>query len=181
MRATLRGHDDLGVGGGPRAFYTLTDFTSHDVKIGIDKTRKGDRPEVAKGRKDPFTGKIVVLVDSRSASASEVTARVLQLEKRGTVIGDRTAGAVMTSIFLRHTLGHELGGVGAVAFYGTSITVADLKMADGASLEKVGVVPDETVLPSGADLAADRDPVLARAITLLGGRMTAEQAGTFYR
>jgi C-terminal processing protease CtpA/Prc len=153
----------------------------HDVKIGVDKTRKGDRPEVAKGRKDPFTGKIVVLVDSRSASASEVTARVLQLEKRGTVIGDRTAGAVMTSIFLTHTLGHELGGVGAVAFYGTSITVADFKMADGASLEKVGVVPDETVLPSGADLAADRDPVLARAITLLGGTMTAEQAGTFYR
>jgi C-terminal processing protease CtpA/Prc len=105
----------------------------------------------------------------------------MQLERRGTIIGDRTAGAVMTSIFLTHTLGHELGGVGAVAFYGTSITVADLKMADGASLEKVGVVPDETVLPSGADLAADRDPVLARAITLLGGTMTAEQAGTFYR
>jgi carboxyl-terminal processing protease len=153
----------------------------HEVKIGVETTRKGEHTEVAKGRKDPFTGKIVVLVDSNSASASEVTARVVQLEKRGTVLGDRTAGAVMTSMFFSHTLGHELGGVGSVAFYGTSITVGDLTMADGASLEKVGVTPDETVLPTGADLAADRDPVLARAITRLGGTMTAEQAGKFYK
>ena len=153
----------------------------HEVKIGVEKTRKGEHTEVAKGRKDPFTGTIVVLVDSNSASASEVTARVVQLEKRGTVLGDRTAGAVMTSMFFTHTLGHELGGVGSVAFYGTSITVGDLRMADGASLEKVGVVPDEIVLPTGADLAADRDPVLARAITMLGGTMTAEQAGKFYK
>jgi C-terminal processing protease CtpA/Prc len=153
----------------------------HDVKIGVMKKRKGDEPEVAKGRKDPYTGKIVVLVDSRSASASEVTARVMQIEKRGTVIGDRSAGAVMTSMQFGHTLGQELGGVGSFAFYATSITVADLKMSDGGTLEKVGVTPDETVLPTGADLAAGRDPALARAITLLGGTMTAEQAGRFYR
>jgi hypothetical protein len=30
-------------------------------------------------------------------------------------------------------------------------------------------------------MAAGRDPVLARAVTLLGGAMTAEQAGTFYK
>lgn len=54
-------------------------------------------------------------------------------------------------------------------------------MSDGARLEKVGVTPDEIVLPTGADLATGRDPVLARAISLLGGTMTAEQAGKFYR
>jgi C-terminal processing protease CtpA/Prc len=152
-----------------------------DVKVAIEKSRKGEEPEVARGRKDGYTGRIVVLVDSRSASASEVTARVMQIEKRGTVIGDRSAGAVMTSRFFSHTLGQELGGVGSVAFFGTSITVADSRMSDGGTLEKVGVTPDETVLPTGADLAAGRDPVLARAITLLGGTMTAEQAGKFYR
>ena len=152
-----------------------------EVKIGVEKTRKGEEPETAKGRKDAYTGRIVVLIDSRSASASEVTARVMQLEKRGTVIGDRSAGAVMTSMLFRHTLGQDLYGIGSVAFFGTSITVADFKMSDGATLEKVGVTPDETVLPSGADLAAERDPALARAITLLGGTMTAEQAGKFYR
>jgi C-terminal processing protease CtpA/Prc len=104
----------------------------------------------------------------------------MQIEKRGTVIGDRSAGAVMTSRFFPHTLGQDFYGRGSLAFYGTSITVADLKMSDGFSLEKVGVTPDEVLLPTGADLAAGRDPVLARAITLLGGTMTAEQAGKFY-
>jgi len=151
-----------------------------EVKIGVEKLRKGDEPEIAKGRKDAFAGKIVVLIDSGSASAAEVTARVMQIEKRGTVLGDRSAGAVMTSRFFSHTLGQDLYGVGSVAFYGTSITIADLRMSDGFSLEKVGVTPDETILPTGADLAAGRDPVLARAITLLGGTMTAEQAGKFY-
>jgi C-terminal processing protease CtpA/Prc len=68
-----------------------------------------------------------------------------------------------------------------LAFSGTSITVGDLRMSDGATLEKVGITPDEIVIPTGADLAAGRDPVLARAIAILGGTMTAEQAGRFYR
>jgi C-terminal processing protease CtpA/Prc len=152
-----------------------------DITVGVEKTRKGEKPEVAKGRKDAYGGRIVVLIDSRSASASEVTARVIQLEKRGTVLGDRSAGAVMTSLFFRHTLGQDFYGRGSVAFFGMSIAVADARMSDGGTLEKVGVTPDETLLPTGADLAAERDPVLARAITLLGGTMTAEGAGKFYR
>jgi carboxyl-terminal processing protease len=151
------------------------------VKISTGKTRKAEEADVSKGRKDAYTGKIVVLVDSRSASAAEVTARVMQIEKRGTVVGDRTAGAVMTSRFFPHTLGHELGGVGSVAFYATSITVADVRMSDGGSLERVGVTPDEAVIPTAADLAAERDPVLARAAALLGGSLSADEAGRFYK
>ena len=105
----------------------------------------------------------------------------MQLEHRGLVVGDRTAGAVMASRFFSHELGNELGGVASHAYFATSITVADLRMSDGSSLEKVGVTPDEIVLPSGADLLAGRDPALARAITLCGGSITPEQAGTFYR
>jgi carboxyl-terminal processing protease len=152
----------------------------HEVNISVMKTRKKEEKERTKGRKDAYSGKIVILVDSRSASASEVTARLMQIEKRATVIGDRTAGAVMTSVFFQHTLGQDFYGVGSFAFFGTSITIGDLRMSDGGSLEKIGVTPDETVLPTGADLAAERDPVLARAITLLGGSMTAEEAGKFY-
>ena len=151
-----------------------------DVKIGTEKTRKEETAVEANGHKDAFTGKMVVLIDSESASASEVTARIMQIEKRATVIGDRSAGAVMTSRFYSHRLGQEMYGSGSAAFYGTSITVADAIMPDGFRLEKVGVTPDEVLLPTAADLAAGRDPVLARAITLLGGTMTAEQAGKFY-
>jgi carboxyl-terminal processing protease len=151
-----------------------------DVKIGIEKTRKEDHAVEAKGHKDAFGGKMVVLIDSESASASEVTARIMQIEKRATIIGDRSAGAVMASLFFSHRLGQDMYGSGSLAFYGTSITVADLRMPDGFTLEKVGVTPDEVVLPTAADLAAGRDPVLARAVTLLGGSMTTEQAGKFY-
>jgi C-terminal processing protease CtpA/Prc len=99
----------------------------------------------------------------------------VQLEKRGTVIGDRTAGAVMTSRQFGHTV-----GLGAMAFYGASITVSDVRMSDGGSLEKVGVTPDEIALPSPDDLAASRDPVLARAVAIAGGEITPEQAGALF-
>lgn len=147
-----------------------------EVRLAVETTRRGQKPVDVKGRKDAFTGPIAVLVDSRSASASEMTARLLQIEKRGTVIGDRTAGAVMTSRVFPHTL-----GIDSIAFYATTITVGDVRMTDGASLEHTGVTPDEIVLPTGADLAAGRDPALARAIAKLGGALTPEQAGRLFR
>jgi hypothetical protein len=44
----------------------------------------------------------------------------------------------MTSQFYPHSV-----GLGAVAFYATSVTVADVRMSDGGSLEKIGVRPDQ--------------------------------------
>jgi C-terminal processing protease CtpA/Prc len=102
-------------------------------------------------------------------------ARVMQLEKRGTVLGDNTAGAVMTSRSYDHQ-----SGVGSVLYFGTSVTIADVIMADGRSLENVGVAPDEVMLPSGADLLAHRDPVLARAAQLAGVELPAGKAGTLF-
>ena len=62
-------------------------------------------------------------------------------------------------------------GVGSVLYFGASITIADMIMADGRSLEHTGVTPDEVLVPAGADLAAGRDPVLARAAELAGVRL----------
>lgn len=151
-------------------------FFDSDVKMSDLKGRKETKPSTAKTRgSDGFKGRLVVLVDSDSASASEVFARVIQLEKRGTVIGDRTAGKVMTSRFY----GHETG-VGNVLYYGASVTVADVIMSDGKSLEKTGVTPDELLLPTAADLAAQRDPVLSRAAAIAGVELTPEKAGTLF-
>jgi C-terminal processing protease CtpA/Prc len=147
-----------------------------DVRIAVETSRKADKPIMAKGRKDAFTGPVAILVDSDSASASEVMARLVQLEKRGVVIGDRTAGAVMTSAMFPHTI-----GIDRLVFFATTVTIGDVRMTDGGTLEHVGVTPDEIVLPTGADLAAKRDPALARAIAQLGGTITPEQAGRLYR
>jgi carboxyl-terminal processing protease len=164
-------------GGYVKAMKRLVGYLfDHDVKIADSKGRKETKPEVAKTRGEKlFTGNLVVLVDSGSASASEVFARVIQLEKRGTVVGDRTPGAVMTAQHFEHQ-----SGVGAVLYFGNSVTVSDVIMNDGKSLEKVGVTPDELMLPTGADLAAGRDPVLTRAAALLGVVLDPEKAGSMF-
>jgi C-terminal processing protease CtpA/Prc len=122
-----------------------------------------------------FLGKLVVLIDSKSGSAAEVFARMVQLEKRGTVIGDRSSGAVMQSRGGSLTLGSD-----TVIVYGLSVTNADLLMADGKSIEHVGVTPDEARLPSPSDLAAKRDPVLARAAEIAGVKIDPEKAGSMF-
>jgi C-terminal processing protease CtpA/Prc len=139
----------------------------HDVTIATRVMRKGQKPEVAKSRgSNVFTGNLIVLVDSKSASAAELLARVVQLEHRGTVVGDQSSGSVMEALFYRFD---DYSGV--LVFYGASITGADLIMADGKSLEKVGVIPDVLLLPSAAQLAAGEDPVLAKAAELAGVKL----------
>jgi hypothetical protein len=108
--------------------HMLGNVFEEDVKIADRKGRKELKPQLAKGRgKNAFTGKIVVLVDSGSASAAELFARVMQLEKRGTVVGDRSSGSVMES--RRYA---ESQGVDAKVFYGFSITEADHCTGQGA-------------------------------------------------
>jgi carboxyl-terminal processing protease len=170
--------DLRGNGGGyTDALSRLTSyFFDHDVKIADLKGRKETKPMLAKKRGGSvYKGQVIVLIDSESASASELFARTIQLEKRGTVLGDRSAGAVMTSRYYDHQT-----GVGQVLYFGNSISVADVIMNDGKSLEKTGVVPDEVVVPTGADMAAKRDPVLARAAELLGVKLDPEKAGTLF-
>jgi C-terminal processing protease CtpA/Prc len=64
--------------------------------------------------------------------------------------------------------------------YGISVTISDLIMNDGKSLELVGVQPDVIVLPAGEDLFKKRDVVISRAAELLGYSLSAETAGKFF-
>jgi C-terminal processing protease CtpA/Prc len=156
---------------------TVGYFFDREVKVDDVKRRKETKTEKASSRGPGrvFTGPLVVLIDSESASAAEMFARLIQLEKRGTVLGDRSAGAVMESRF------HPHRGAGfRPFFFGASITVAAVIMPDGGSLERVGVVPDESLLPSAADLAGHRDPVLSRAAEILGAKLDAEKAGALF-
>lgn len=131
---------------------------------------------IAKTRGDGgFKGKLVVLVDSESASCSEWLARVVQLEKRGVVLGDRTSGKVMRSRFYKHEMGLD-----TVVVYGTSVTDADVVLSDGNSLEGAGVTPNLVLLPKAADLRAHQDPVLSGAASLLGVKLDPVEAGKLF-
>ncbi|MSO18965.1 MAG: hypothetical protein EXQ56_00635 [Acidobacteria bacterium] len=151
-------------------------FVEQDTKIADLKGRKKMDPQETKTRGDDiFKGKLIMLVDSASGSASEVFSRFTQLQNRGTVLGDQSAGAVMQSRYHPFQLGTD-----TVFFYGASITNADVIMGDGESLEKRGVAPDELLLPGAEDLAKSHDPVLARAASLAGVEMSAEEAGKLF-
>jgi carboxyl-terminal processing protease len=140
----------------------LGNFFRDTVPIGTMVDRRGSHSLSAKGSGSrAFTGELIVLVDAGSASAAEIFARTIQLRGRGRVIGDRTAGAVVTS----RLYPHEIGGA-VVITYATNVAVADMLMTDGGRLEGVGMTPDLVLRPSGADLAAHRDPVLTEAARL---------------
>jgi C-terminal processing protease CtpA/Prc len=144
--------------------HMLGNVFDHDVKVADRVGRKEMKPEIAKTRGgSAFSGKLVVLVDSGSASAAELFPRVVQLEHRGVVVGDRTMGAVMEA------RGYSASqGMDTKIFYGFSITEADLIMKDGKTIEHVGVTPDEIVIPTAQDLSAGRDPALSHAAELAG-------------
>jgi len=149
----------------------------HDVKIADRIGRKSElKPQQAKTvGGNAFTGQIIVLVDSESASAAELFSRVIQLEKRGTVLGDKTSGSVMEA----RDYGYQQG-MDTVIAYGFSVTEADLIMKDGTSLEHVGVTPDQIILPTGRDLAGGQDPVLAQAVAMAGGKLDSATAGKMF-
>ncbi|HEX6911856.1 MAG TPA: S41 family peptidase, partial [Longimicrobium sp.] len=170
--------DLRGNGGGPvRTLAMLLEgLSAQPLRIGTWHERGGRTEQLAtRGGSGAFTGELLVLVDSESASAAEVTARVVQLAGRGVVLGDRTAGAVMRGRYHGLSTGAE-----RVVMYGVNVTEADLVMADGGRLEGTGVVPDEIILPGPSEMAAGEDPVLAVALERLGVPMDPAQAGTLF-
>ena len=154
----------------------LAQFFDHDVEFATRVARKDKKPILVKVKGyTPYTGKLVVLIDSKSASAAEIFARVIQLEKRGQVIGDQSSGLVMEARGYEDSLGFD-----TKTFYGFSITSANLLMKDGKSLETTGVTPDELMLPTAQELADGKDPVLAHAVQTLGGTLDPATAGKLF-
>jgi len=123
----------------------------------------------AKPRQPSFSDvPIAVLVDSESASSSEILARHLQLSGRAVIIGDKTAGKVAGArIFVQHI------GTEAAVFYGAQTTVVHAVFPDGKDIEKAGVTPDLMCIPEAADLVAKRDRCRDLALTTLKAKLAA--------
>ncbi len=85
-----------------------------------------------------FTGRVVVLIDGNVASAAEPLADVLKATGRATLVGENTAGAVLSAVYT--TLP---GG------WGFQFPEATYHNATGVELERRGVAPDIAV-PSAA-------------------------------
>jgi C-terminal processing protease CtpA/Prc len=161
--------------------YLLSHFFEREIKIADLVTRKKIDTRLTKPVGDKqYKGELAILVDSNSASAAEITARVLQLEKRARIYGDISSGSVMTSITVPFQSIISAFAFAAFIRVGMSVTIADVIMRDGSRLENTGVIPDEILQPSALGLAKKTDPVLAYVADKFGAKITPEQAGAYY-
>ena len=105
------------------------------------------------GREDAYTGKVAVLMDHDSASASEGTAAALQSIGRAIVVGEVSCGCLLG--YLGYT---SLPGGGELAY-----SEIGFKSVKGERIEGRGVVPDVTVSRSRNDVIVQRDRTLEAA------------------
>ncbi len=140
----------------------VAEFFEHRVATGTWVKRTGaERP--ARGLSwfsAEYPGKVVVLTGPASGSAAEILAHVLQHHGRATLIGRKTAGAVILSRQFR------LPGGG-----GVQIPIQDYVGLDGQRLEGRGVKPDvEVAPPTLAEARAATDRELAAALEILSAK-----------
>jgi len=100
-----------------------------------------------------YNGKVILLFNARTQSHGEFTCMGLQQGRDVTCIGSQTAGADGDVAAI-----HLPGG------YDTRITGLGVYYPDGTPTQRIGIVPDITVYPTAAGIAAQRDEVLERAL-----------------
>lgn len=104
-----------------------------------------------------YTGRLLILTDSQTASSAEIFAAAVQESGRGRIIGQPTSGQVLPS--LQYKLPED---------FQLTMAVMDFQTARGRRLEGAGVSPDRvTPLQSLTDLRRHHDPTLQEALTLL--------------
>jgi C-terminal processing protease CtpA/Prc len=136
-------------------------FVEEPLTVGDLQMRAGSKLYVAKPVKEPFTGRMLILVDSETGSAAEIFARLMQLAEKATVYGDRTAGAVMAAHFYQYT-----------EDAGAAVTVSDFILHNGERLEKVGVKPDVSLLAPPQHMGTGTDVVLSFVLAKAGARVS---------
>jgi hypothetical protein len=77
---------------------------------------------------------VVVLIDDNSATTAELFVHAIRLERRGRVIGNRSAGAVQEARDF-----DESTGTDDKPYSGLPVTTADILTTDGKGLENTGV------------------------------------------
>ena len=103
-----------------------------------------------------YAGKIVVLIDETSASSAEVLSGGLQDLGRVTVVGSRSAGAVLASTVMLLPTGGSFQYV-----------ISNFQTPKGTTLEGRGVTPQIEARFSRQTLLAGRDPALEAATNFL--------------
>ena len=126
---------------------------SEQASLGSMTSRDMEQKFIIYPQSDPFLGKIIILTDYGSGSTSEIFAAGLQDLGRARVVGERSAGAVLPSVFV--TL-----PTGAIFQY----VISDYKSPKNVLIEGRGVVPDTEVKETRQTLLEGRDVQLETAV-----------------
>ena len=137
---------------------TIGEFFDRAVDCGTFITRGGYRGgksswQIGSAR---YGGSVVVLVDGATGSAAEIFAAVLQEHGRATIVGRKTAGAVLASGYHGLPDGGEL-----------QLSRQDYVTPKGRRLENEGIEPDVKVVRTVADVRAGRDVDVEAALRVL--------------
>ncbi|HXF05498.1 MAG TPA: S41 family peptidase [Blastocatellia bacterium] len=149
----LRGNPG-GIGGMAPGIAGLLE--TRQLSLGRMNMRTGYQNFVVFPQPNPYTGPVVILIDGGSGSTTEIFAAGLQEIGRAIVIGERSLGAALPSIF------HRLP-TGALFQY----AIADFITPRGTMLEGRGVVPDIEIRLTRRALLDGGDPALEAAIEYL--------------
>lgn len=139
------------------AFMTADYFLKPGTFTGTTVWRNG-KVERGYSRKSEleFNGRLVVLVDEESGSASENFAAVIQESGRGLIIGRQTCGCLTSSYY------ESVKGGGRLQW--SRVLPRTIK---GRKVEGVGVIPDKIIPITLSALRQGRDPVLEEAKSFL--------------
>ena len=137
---------------------TIGEFFDRAVDCGTFITRGGYRGGKSSWQMGSarYGGSVVVLVDGATGSAAEIFAAVLQEHGRATIVGRKTAGAVLATWYHGLPDGGEL-----------QLSRQDYVTPKGRRLENAGVAPDVKVVRTVADVRAGRDVDVEAALRVL--------------
>lgn len=166
IRAAIRSMSDatgiiIDLRGNPGGFGGMASgiagaLEAKQISLGAMKLRSGRQAFIVFPQNNPYLGPVVILVDGGSASTSEIFAAGLQEIGRASVVGERTMGAALPSIFGKLP-------TGAVFQY----AIADFKTPNGVLIEGLGVKPDIEVNLTRRALLEGRDPQLDAAVSII--------------
>jgi carboxyl-terminal processing protease len=124
-----------------------------DQRLGVMHTRQTSLKFVVTPRVETYKGPLAILVDSGSASTSEILASGMKDLGRARIFGTRTQGAALPSVVEELPNGDRFQ-------YAFANYVSD----GGKPLEGNGVIPDVEVIPTREALRQGRDPFIEAAL-----------------
>lgn len=138
----------------PHVVRPFPESANHDHGADVAAVRSGPTLWLTPTRPlRSLTNRLVVVIGSRCHSAGEIVAAALAENNRGTLVGEQTAGAVVAAD--EYPLGD--GWVITLPF-------ANLRTANGVSLEGVGATPDIPMTFTSPDTTSMTDGEIARTI-----------------